>query len=234
MRTVADDNVGIRDAFLCTCPVAIGLDRHEDAFRPSCGECAAALWAAVVHVDDHLHHLGIHLAKRRVNPRVQGVGEAPLAKNLRDEVVMLFLAVVHGAGDLACLPMLRIKCFPFRHQLQNVLLWHALDRHCRAWLRELLGEFHAEVCHLSCHLLVELAPHLGQLPDRRCERLDHVCLQALSGGDAPQAQQELEQRGPEDGRAQDSVRILATEGVVHQGPKGLLECEDHCCDASYK
>mmetsp|Transcript_116459 Transcript_116459/g.276823 ORF Transcript_116459/g.276823 Transcript_116459/m.276823 type:complete len:260 (-) Transcript_116459:289-1068(-) len=125
VRRGAHHDVGIRDA-LGGAPVAVRLHGHENALRAAGGEGPAGIRTAVVHVDNHLHHLGVHLAKRRMEIRMQRVAEGPLGKDLADEVVVLLTAVVDRTCCLALHPGLTVLLLPVVQEFQEVLLGHAL------------------------------------------------------------------------------------------------------------
>mmetsp|Transcript_59900 Transcript_59900/g.188078 ORF Transcript_59900/g.188078 Transcript_59900/m.188078 type:complete len:470 (-) Transcript_59900:290-1699(-) len=137
---VADDDVGLGDALLGAAPVPVRLHRHEDALGPARGKRAAAAAAPVVQVDDHLHHLGVHLPQSGVDGGVQRVREAPLCVDLADEVVVLVPAVVDGPRDLAPDPVLGVQILPLAYDVGDLLLCQALDRQPRLGAGDLLGE----------------------------------------------------------------------------------------------
>jgi len=103
VRRHRDDHLGLGDALNVACPVAHGLARHKDGLSAARGGGAAGVGPAVVHLDDHRHDLGLHLAHAREQVRVQRVGQREARICAICEHAELLAAVVDGAGDAALL-----------------------------------------------------------------------------------------------------------------------------------
>mmetsp|Transcript_23326 Transcript_23326/g.57898 ORF Transcript_23326/g.57898 Transcript_23326/m.57898 type:complete len:359 (-) Transcript_23326:372-1448(-) len=108
----ARHDVGRTDAALLAAVVAVRLHRHEDRLGAARRERADGVGASVVQVDHHLNDLRLHLPRRRVDRHVQRVGEGKHPVDLPDEVHVLLLPVVHGAGHHPVLPVLGIDLSP--------------------------------------------------------------------------------------------------------------------------
>mmetsp|Transcript_108923 Transcript_108923/g.306960 ORF Transcript_108923/g.306960 Transcript_108923/m.306960 type:complete len:341 (-) Transcript_108923:410-1432(-) len=95
MRRGADNYVGLGDTFLGQPPIPVDLHGHQNALCATRGEGTTTSSVPVVHVNDHLNDLRVHLAQGWMDGRMQRVGERPLRDDLPNEIVMRLPPVVN-------------------------------------------------------------------------------------------------------------------------------------------
>mmetsp|Transcript_52874 Transcript_52874/g.141277 ORF Transcript_52874/g.141277 Transcript_52874/m.141277 type:complete len:224 (+) Transcript_52874:918-1589(+) len=115
--------------------VPVRLHGDDDALSAAGRVAPTTPSWSVVEIDDHLHHLRVHLPQGWMACWMQRVRVRPLGVEVTNEFAVFRASMINSS---CCLSLVCFACVglgPLIHQLRELLPWHPLHRKTCGWRR---------------------------------------------------------------------------------------------------